>query len=85
MQIQLAQEKLKHELMKKQRELATAERISRQVLKKVPSRHASIEENDNDEYICGPPQNSFDNVPLPTSRTRVPRKVFKFIFVFSYF
>lgn len=77
MQKQLAQEKLKNELMKRQRELATAERISRKVLKHTPSYQASLEDKNNDNISLCPPQNTtFDNAPLPTSRIRAPRKVY---------
>lgn len=52
-----------------------AEIISRQVSKQVPSRHESFGDNDVEE-IFSPPESTFDNVPLPTTRVRVPRKVF---------
>lgn len=50
------------------------EKISQQVSKHLSSRHESFED-DEEEFHC-PPDSTFDNVPLPTSRVRVPRKVF---------
>lgn len=82
LQKQLQQEKLKNEIMQKQKELeskawnaAQAETMSRQVSKHVPSRHESFVDHVEEEFQY-PPQSTFDNVPLPTSRVRVPRKVF---------
>lgn len=81
-QKQLQQEKLKNEIMQKQKDLESksrnvaAETISRQVSKHVPSRHESFEDNNVEEF-CSPPHSPFDNVPLPTTRVRVPRKVFQ--------
>lgn len=78
MQKQLAHEKLKNELMKKQRELAAAERISRQVLKHVSSHHTSLDDDDDKDIpLCPPPNSTFDDAPLPTSRIRAPRKVYR--------
>lgn len=80
-QKQLQQEKLKNELMERQRDLGNkllnvpSEMISRQVSKYIPSGHGSFENDDNVEMFHCPPQSPFDNVPLPTTRTRVPRKV----------
>lgn len=81
LQKQLQQEKLKNEILQKQKDLESksqtvaVETISRQVSRHVPSRHESLEDNDIEESFS-PPQSTFDNVPLPTTRVRVPRKVF---------
>lgn len=79
MQKQLAQEKLKNELIKKQRELAATERISRRVLKHVSSHQLSLDDDDDDEDIplCPSTNSTFDDAPLPTSRIRAPRKVYR--------
>lgn len=76
--------------MQKQKELeseawnvAQAETMSRQVSKHVPSRHESFV-NHIEEEFQGPPESTFDNVPLPTSRVRVPRKVFQYFPVYDY-
>lgn len=50
--------------------------ITHQVSKHVPSHHEYLE--DDIEEINSPPESTFDNVPLPTTRVRVPRKVFYF-------
>lgn len=82
LQKQLQQEKLKNEIMQKQKELESksrnmaAETVLRQVSKRVPSRHQSFEDN-NVEEVCSPSQNTFDNIPLPATRVLVPRKVFQ--------
>jgi len=70
--------------MQKQKDLETkswnmpSETVSRQLLKHTPSRHESFDDNDTEEFHC-PPQSTFDNVPLPTTRVRAPRKVFNLI------
>jgi len=80
LQKELQQEKLKNELMERQRDLGNkllnvpSEIISQQVSKYIPSGHGCFENNDDVMFNC-PPQSPFDNVPLPTTRIRVPRKV----------
>jgi len=72
--------------MQKQKDLESksrnmpSETVSRQLSKHIPSRHESFENNDTEEYHC-PPQSTFDNVPLPTTRVRAPRKVFKHLVI----
>lgn len=61
------------ELELKARNADQVETISRPVSMHAPSHHESFE--DEEEFHC-PPESTFDNVPLPTSRVRVPRKVF---------
>lgn len=67
--------------MQKQKDLESKswnippETVSRQLSKHTPSTHESFDD-DSEEFHC-PPQNTFDNVPLPTTRVRAPRKVFK--------
>lgn len=76
--------------MERQRDLKNkllnvpSETISGQVSKYISSGHGSFENNDDVEMFHCPPQSSFDNVPLPTTRTRVPRKVL-YLFYFFYF
>lgn len=66
--------------MRKQKELeikssnVQAKNIFRQVSKHVPSCHQTFEDDYVEEFRC-PPESTFDNVPLPTTRIRVPRKV----------
>ncbi|XP_022178087.1 calponin homology domain-containing protein DDB_G0272472-like isoform X1 [Myzus persicae] len=80
LQKQLQQEKLKNEIMQKQKDLESkswnmpSETVSRQLSKHTSSRHESFEDNDTEEFQC-PPQSTFDNVPLPTTRVRAPRKI----------
>ncbi|XP_060864074.1 mitogen-activated protein kinase kinase kinase kinase 4-like isoform X2 [Metopolophium dirhodum] len=80
LQKQLQQEKLKNEIMQKQKDLETkswnmpSETVSRQLSKHTTSHHESFEDNDTEEFHC-PPQSTFDNVPLPTTRVRAPRKI----------
>jgi len=68
--------------MQKQKDLESkswnvpSETVSRQLSKHAPSLHESFEDNDTEEFHC-PPQSTFDNVPLPTTRVRAPRKVFQ--------
>jgi len=68
--------------MQKQKDLESksrnipSETVSRQLSKHAQSRHESFEENDIEKFHC-PPQSTFDNVPLPTTRIRAPRKVFE--------
>jgi hypothetical protein len=78
----LQQEKLQNEIKLKQKELElkarNADKIettSQPVSMHTPSYHESFEDPDEEEFHC-PPESTFDNVPLPTSRIRVPRKVF---------
>lgn len=61
--------------MESKSQAVAAETISRQVSKHVPSRHESLEDNSVEE-LYSPSESTFDNVPLPTTRVRVPRKVF---------
>ncbi|XP_026817464.1 calponin homology domain-containing protein DDB_G0272472-like [Rhopalosiphum maidis] len=80
LQKQLQQEKLKNEIMQKQKDLESnswnipSETVSRQLSKHAPSNHESFDDNDTEEFHC-PSQNTFDNVPLPTTRVRAPRKI----------
>lgn len=80
LQKQLQQEKLKNEIMQKQKDLESKswnippENVSRQLSKHAPSTHESFDDNNSEEFHC-PPQNTFDNVPLPTTRVRAPRKI----------
>jgi len=66
--------------MQKQKDLESnswniqSETVSRQLSKHAPSNHESFDDNDTEEFHC-PPQSTFDNVPLPTTRVRAPRKV----------
>lgn len=79
-QKQLQQEKLKNEIILKQKDLETKtnnvsdEKMSKQVSQHLSSRHESFED-DVEEFHCAP-DSTFDNVPLPTARVRAPRKVF---------
>jgi len=76
LQKQLQQEKLKNEMIQKQKELDAAEKISHQVSNHVPSCHELLEEKEEHiEEFHSFPQSNFDNVPLPTSRVRVQRKI----------
>lgn len=87
-QKQLQQEKLKNELIQKQRDLENkslnmpSETICHQVSKHIPSCHESFE-NDVEVFHCLP-ESSFDNVPLPTTRTRAPRKVCFYLIIWFY-
>ncbi|XP_025410972.1 general transcriptional corepressor trfA-like isoform X2 [Sipha flava] len=81
LQKQLQQEKLQNEIKLKQKELElkarNADKIettSQPVSMHTPSYHESFEDPDEEEFHC-PPESTFDNVPLPTSRIRVPRKI----------
>lgn len=71
--------------MKKQNKMETkswnfpTETISHQISKH--SRHESFEDYDVEDIHC-PSESTFDNVPLPTTRVRVPRKVLKYILKF---
>jgi len=68
--------------MQKQKDLESKswnippETVSRQLSKHAPSTHELLDDNDSEEFHC-PPQSTFDNVPLPTTRVRAPRKVFQ--------
>lgn len=68
--------------MQKQKDLESKswnippETVSRQLSKHAPSTHESFDDNDSEEFHC-PPQSTFDNVPLPTTRVRALRKVFQ--------
>ncbi|XP_025198522.1 calponin homology domain-containing protein DDB_G0272472-like [Melanaphis sacchari] len=80
LQKQLQQEKLKNEIMQKQKDLESkswkiaSETVSRQLSNHAPSTHESFDDDDTEEFYH-PPQSSFDNVPLPTTRVRPPRKI----------
>lgn len=68
--------------MRKQRDLekkslnVTSEKISPHVSMHTPDCHESFEDDDVEVFHCPPPQSPFDNTPLPTTRNRVPRKVY---------
>lgn len=67
--------------MQKQKDLETkswnvpVETNSFQVSKHIPSITESFEDCDAEEFPCLR-ESTFDDTPLPTSRVRVPRKVF---------
>ncbi|VVC37684.1 Hypothetical protein CINCED_3A014993 [Cinara cedri] len=73
------QENINDKTMQKQNDLGTKlwnmplETLPQQVTKHVQSRGDLFENCDTEEFHC--PQSSFDNVPLPTTRVRVPRKI----------
>lgn len=60
--------------MRKQKELEIKSSNAQDETKHISSRHESLEDDDVEEFCC-PPESTFDNVPLPTTRVRVPRKV----------
>jgi len=76
--------------MQKQKDLDSkswnmpSETVSRQLSNHTPSRHESFEDNvpvsNTEEFQC-PPQSTFDNAPLPTTRVRAPRKVCKYFVI----
>lgn len=74
--------------MQKQKDLesktwsVSRETISPKLSKHTPSRHESFEDNDVEEFHC-PPQSTFHNVPLPTTRVRAPRKVFQHFIMYN--
>lgn len=60
--------------MRKQKELEIKSLNVQDETKHISSRHESFEDDDIEEFRCAP-ESTFDNVPLPTTRVRVPRKV----------
>ncbi|XP_050443316.1 uncharacterized protein LOC126847216 isoform X2 [Adelges cooleyi] len=80
LQKRLIQEKLKDELLEKQKSIETKSwklpitTFSKPEKKQIPT-HCEFPNNYKFEQLECPPQNAFDDVPLPTTIVRPPRKI----------